>query len=138
LTIPANSLSVGDTLIVEMSGFFTSGGNTITLRSKLAGTTQATSAFTAPTATSGSFHVRLMLTLRTTGSSGTMIAQGYCIFSISASPQTGSVFAFTPQTATFTINTTIANTYDLTAQNIGGAGTRTLTSTNFTLFKRKV
>lgn len=135
VTIPANSLAVGDMISVEMRGYFSRTVGTITFRSKLGGTTQASSAITPSTSTNGLFIISIMITIRSIGAGGTAIAQGYVQNYASASPQAATTNAFTPQTATFAINTTADQAYDLTSQWSTSSAGNAITSTNFILIQ---
>jgi hypothetical protein len=135
LTIPASSLSAGDVLVVEMYGLYTDTSGTRTYRSKLAGTIQATGAINPSNGTNGSFYIRIVISIRSAGVGGTAIAQGFVEHFNSSGALAGSRNAFTPQVATFPIDTTVANTYDLTVQFSTVGSTNEAISTNFTLSK---
>jgi hypothetical protein len=137
LTIGANTLQAGDVIKIRMRGFYTDTTGTRTYRSKLAGTTQATSAINPANATNGSFEISILITIRTIGAGGTAIAQGKVTHYDSGGTQTGVTSSFTPQTATFSIDTTVANVYDLTCQFSAVGATNSATSTNFTIQKIK-
>lgn len=138
VTIGADTLAAGDTFLVDIRGFYTRTTGTIIFKSKFAGTTQASDSFNPAGATNGAFAITVMLTVRTIGASGTMIAQGYFQTFDNASPQNSLQRSLTAQAATFAVNTTVSNTYDFTSQFSAVGSTNSLTSTNFTFEKKKI
>jgi len=114
--IPANTLNVGTTFILNAFVIITATSPTILPRIRLgtAGTTADTAvcatAATAVTSGTGAV-VTAMVTIRTVGSSGTAV--GNLILDASTSARTA-------QTATVTVNTTVANYLSLT---LTGGGT---------------
>lgn len=139
IIIPANSLAIGDVIIIEMKGYFSGSGTaTYTFRSKWAGNTQSTGAIGAVLAsTNGAFSVYIMITIRTIGSFGIAICQGNTFLCQDGVGSIGREFSFAPQTVTSTINTTVSNTYDLTFQG-GGSTLPSITSTNCIFYKMKI
>ncbi len=137
LSIPKDSLLPGDMLFIKMEGFYTRTAGNITFRSKLAGNIQASSALSIQGATNGSFVIEVEITIRSIGILGTAISQGRITSYNNAGQQTGNDYALTPQTTTFNIDTTIANTYDLTSQFSVVGAVNSITSTNFSISKTR-
>lgn len=115
ISLPANSLRVGTSFILNAHGIITATGPTILPRLRIgtAGTTSdtqicATAATTITTATG--WAVTAYFTIRTIGSSGTGIGN---------LALEGSTPARTAQSATVTVNTTVANFLSFTLQGGG-------------------
>jgi hypothetical protein len=105
LTIPANALEVGSTYSLKVGGSLSSvaGTATVTIHVKLGGTVIAQTTIT-PTIGGGGFALDAAIQFRVIGAAGK--ANSVCGFSTQAQTLMTGV----------TINTTIANAFDVTAQ----------------------
>jgi len=139
--LPANFYAVGTTLKFEASGFYstTAVPGTLTLNMKHSGgvtstvTVGTTGAITPIlSVTNGAWRLWGDITCRTTGTGGTLIVN--TIFEVAPS----SLATLTPgnasivNTTTVTVDTTAAQTVDLTA--IWSAASQTITMANFLMF----
>lgn len=125
LTLPANYLTVGKTISVKVSGRHSAVANPgINIRIKLGTTTVLTTGLVASgNSTNDYFEVTGYITCRTVGSSGTVWGDG---FYVETGGGTGR-FSMA-NTSTTTINTTVAQTIDVTAQWDTASTSDTLTS----------
>lgn len=133
LTLPANFLTVGKALRVRVLGVWgtTIIAPTINIKFKLGSTViVATGAVTAPTSLSNQwFEVIVELTCRTTGASGTVIAQG--AFLNAEASATFVAFAYPmSETSTNTVDTTGTLAVDVTATWGTSNAANTITGTN--------
>lgn len=127
ITIPANTFTVGSVYEFDIWGNVTSSAaNTVTMRLRV-GTTTLTGniiANVAPTATTtasnNSFHLTGTVTVRTVGASGTIIG-GIQFIGQDTQPFTVRLRA-SQETATVTVDTTVANILEATIVT-GGATT---------------
>lgn len=136
LTLPANFLTVGKALRVRVLGVWgtTIVAPTINIKFKLGSTViVATGAVTAPTSLSNQwFEVIVELTCRTTGASGTVIAQG--AFLNAEASATFVAFAYPmSETSTNTVDTTGTLAVDVTATWGTSNAANTITATNAVL-----
>jgi hypothetical protein len=130
LTLAANYLSAGRTLRVKAAGFISETGTpTLNIKFKLGATVICeTGAVTLPASLSNSMlSVDVLLTSRTPGASGAVIAQGY-VFA-------GSTIIGMVATATSTVDTTGTLALDVTATWGVADPANTLTCTNFCVRK---
>lgn len=127
LTIPGNFLVFGRTIYIRAMGFHSAAGNpTIDIKIKLNGSTYLdTTAVTSGNSTNTMWEMRAMLTVYSTGSSGTVFAQGFYNETGGGANLFGMV-----NTATQTIDTTIPQTLSITAQWGTQAVGNTITMTN--------
>ena len=136
-TNPANTLSVGDTYHLHMSGLVeTDGkGHGMTFRLKLGATTLMTTnsddwdAGGTPTF----WELEVDFVIRTIGSLGTMIGGGMITFSEDLWWKDAGSFSTTSDLA---INTTISNTFDVTAQWDNNNANNVLTTQVATITRR--
>ena len=130
LTLPANFLIAGMSLDIHVWGFWTSAANpTMDHRLYLNSTLLLD---TGPNtegnvATPLMWTIRSTLTCRTVGASGTIIGQGYVNYARTAT--TGILDDYIPMQVAATIDTTIAQTLNLTFQ-WGTANASSITCTN--------
>lgn len=116
MTLAANTLIVGRSLQLAITGYCKSNGDSITLRFKFGSTVLVTVALATPTAltTNSPFLLTYRLTCRTVGATGTVIGQGHFYHF-----DGGSAFknaAGSATTATVTVDTTASNLVDATVQ----------------------
>jgi len=133
LTLPANYFKQGFILELQGWGYWTATGNpTFRTRVYLGSTLLLDSAATtvANNAVASVFQVRALLTCTATGVSGGFIGQGTTLYSTSRT--TVSTDDFTPLVAPVTIDTTVAQTLNVTF-TWGIANASSLTLTNFVL-----
>ena len=112
LTIPANTLQVGDTIRIQGWGTHTLGAGTLTTSVLFGATNVATSGAIASgaAATPEATFIDVLVTIRTTGAAGTYIARGYIEFlSNTVKFPMGLI-------TTGTLNTTISNAISVTNQ----------------------
>jgi len=130
VTLPANLLSIGTQIRMRVAGFHSSTGNpSITVVLKLGATTIATSAaITGGNGSNDGFLIFLDMTCRTAGVSGTVIAQGQ-YQELHSNGGIGGVTALAP----VTINTTIAQTIDVTFKWGAADAGNTCTTTNVSI-----
>ncbi len=113
-TLSANLFAIGTTVTFDARGYYsTTLTPTITLKFKLGSTVVLTTGAltTANTATNQEFHFSGTMTGYTTGSSGTIYAQGEIVLGGITTPLQGVV-----NTSATTINTTTTQAADITAQ----------------------
>jgi hypothetical protein len=130
LTIPANTLTVGRTYRVTVSGTVTSSAvNVVTLRVRCGPTTLTGSILCAITpsstnsASSDGFTFEALLTCRATGAGGTMIGEAF--FVGGNSQPFGASVGHSNTTAPVTVDTTVQNVLEATI--VTAAGTTTVT-----------
>ena len=128
-SVASNFLTIGKTLEFHIRGYHSSTANPdITLKLKLGGTTLATATVTSGNGTNDGFIILGSITCRTTGATGTVVANAQYLELHSSGAMTGIL-----NTSAVTINTTIANIFDVTAQwSVNNAG-NTITSQTFIL-----
>jgi hypothetical protein len=121
-TTPANSLFIGTTFRVLLSGIIdTSGNQNITLRAKLNGVTVATTGAISINADPNDFwKIEIDFTIRTVGVTGSVIGTGQFTHENS----NGHLTLASP----VVIDTTVANTFDITAQWNTADPTNTITT----------
>jgi len=131
LVIPAGRLSVGSTIRLRMRGVIADTAlPTLQIRLKLNGTTYIDSGATALTALAGThgWMYEADLTVRTAGAGGTAIGNGFCMVSTPTPPDLDST-----NTGTIAIDTTAAQTLDVTAQWGTANVANTMTQTHVTM-----
>lgn len=112
VTLPADFFRAGTTLYFYATGYHSSTGNpTITIRVKFGSTTILTMTGTSGNSSSDTFVIEGLINCRTTGASGTAMGQGTYTEVHSNGLRAGS-----DKTSTTTINTTISNVFNITAQ----------------------
>jgi len=139
-TIPANFLKVGTQIRVRARGImsFPSTGDTIAWRIRWGGTGGTQLAISTADPSSGvgttrGWDIDVVLTVRSTGATGTVIANG--TFTIRSEDATAGLIRFYTfgDNATVTFNTTTANTVDLTAAWSVASTSLTVTCTQFSV-----
>lgn len=127
LTIPANYLKAGKDIRVRLRGFYSANSNpTLNIKFKLGGTTLCSSgATTMSNNTDKYFIVDVVLTCYTNGASGTVFPQGSFEKQGAAAEVIGMV-----ATSAVTIDTTVTNTLDVTAEWSAASTSNTITSSN--------
>lgn len=134
-TLPASTLTVGRTLIVEAEGVYgskASTAGTLTLKVKLGSTVICTTGAITLTdnLTDRRWKLRVAITLRTTGVSGTVFGQGdAALFSAAVTHTLNEML----NTTTATIDTTASQAVDVTAQFGTSDAANTITCTNATI-----
>ena len=119
LVIPANTLAVGAAFRITVIGTYDRATGTLTLRSKFGATTFCSTSAASPGAGNNtSFLLRIDGTVRTAGAGGTLFSNGYFI-GVSPLPTTN--------TATTALDTTVANTLDISCQWSAVAAANTMT-----------
>lgn len=128
-TIPANTWTAGSVTEFIATGYYTSTGiRNLTIDLKIGGTTRiSTGAQTVLGATNGVWKLHCPITTRTTGASGTQIAN--CIFEATGPTLTPGEAAM-QTSSTWTIDTTAGQAIDLQATWDSTTGAPTITSTN--------
>jgi hypothetical protein len=123
--LPANFFGVGKTIVVFLSGQYTSGGGASTISLTLAFGTTYSQLFTVtvhPTVVVASYwEARITITCSVSGATGTLRTMATAIANDSGSGGTAKLTQLTLQLAS-SFNTTIANTISLNA-NYAGATT---------------
>lgn len=129
LAIPANTLEAGDVFRITAFGTCTSTvANAVTFRLRIGTTTLTGNILSTnnPTATTTAsndpFEIDALVTIRTTGASGT--ATGGQVMNGGATQPFGSATRTDQPTSTQTVDTTVANVLELTA--VTAAGTTTV------------
>lgn len=129
LTLAANSLVVGRSVVVRMEGYITTNATPLfRIRTKLGSTVVAdtTSVATPSMGTAQSITVNVVLTCRSTGGSGTVMTQTDYVFS-----GTTTHAKYASQTsATVTVDTTASQVLDVMATWGTAHAGNTLTITN--------
>lgn len=136
LLLPANFFTVGKTLRVRASGYYSTGasGPNLQIRVKL-GTTVVSatvSLFMAASLTNKGWSLEVDITCRTTGASGTISVQGRNYRSVS----TGGTAPFVPEmvnTAPVTLDTTSSQAADVLATWTLANASDSITCTNLTV-----
>lgn len=118
LTFPANFFVVGKTIRVTMRGYHTMDATppSYTFRVKLGGVTYVTSVYTDRNDTDRYMEITFFLTCRTAGAGGTAIGDG-CILmgEVDGASHIADLIDLV-MTGTAALDTTVANTLDITAQ----------------------
>jgi hypothetical protein len=129
-TIPVNTWTAGSVTEIVGRGYYTStGARTLTIDLKIGGSTRiSTGAVTMPNATLGTWSLHCPVTQRTSGGSGTQIAN--CQFTASGATLTAPAVAAMQTSSTWTIDTTATNVVDLQATWDSTTGAPTITATN--------
>jgi collagen type VII alpha len=130
-TVPANTFTAGQVLEVVAEGYYTTPATpaSLTITLNIGGTIRLTTGAVVQIAsiTNGAWRLRCMVTTRTTGASGTQIAN--CIFEGTGATLTpGEAAMFT--SSAWTIDTTATEVIDVVATWSTATGSPTLTSTN--------
>jgi hypothetical protein len=128
--IPSNFLTVGKTIRVRASGYYsTTGTPTLRLRVLLGSVVVAgTGTQTTPSsAAQRGWSLDVMITCRSTGAAGTMFAQGYAL--IATATNDGQMWDM-ENTATNTIDTTVNQSIDVDATWSVASTSNTITCTN--------
>lgn len=128
VTFPANYFAAGTSITIRLWGIHTATGNpTIRWRVKLGSVVLLDStAVTSQTSTNQAMDVDGVITCRTTGASGTFIGQGKYI-------EVGNLLQGMANTTTATVDTTVAQTLDVTIQWGTAAVGDSVTVTNLTV-----
>lgn len=132
MTLPANFWAAGKSLRLRLRGLiqYSGSGSGATIRVKFGSTVLAVSAalvFTGAAASPGTyFEVDLLVTCRTTGATGTLMASG-TFFN-----QTYGFTAGMISSAAVVVNTTTSQTIDATYQWTSASATRIVKTTNAT------
>lgn len=116
LTLPANFLTVGKSIRICGAGYHSNNnGDTLRIRIKLGSTTLLdTGAQGTVASTNDGFQIRAEITCRSTGASGSVMAQGE-YKEYSGTPSAHDTFQLV-NTSTTTINTTTSQAISITAQ----------------------
>lgn len=134
LTLPANFLTVGRTIHFRLWGIYSTdaAAPTLNVNVKLGGTTIMTTTAIAATAamTNRGLTIHGMITCRTTGATGTVFGQGQCEQN---NANTNSQARDMENTATVTVDTTAALTFDITVTWGTANANNTATGTNLVL-----
>lgn len=121
--------NVGRSILIRAAGVISDTGvtPTITFRFKLGSTTLCASAALATPGTDANvaWSMEALFTVRTTGATGTVFAQGKVFYGLTEAPMV--------TTATVTIDTTASLAVGLTAQWSASAAGNTITSTDLTV-----
>ena len=129
LSIPANTLVAGRTYRIKLKGYASgTNGDTSTIKVKIGSTELVSSTGNWQTLTDIGFTLEFDFTCRTTGTTGTVAGNGFSLVSGGQGFSTVSMRALLA--GTDTINTTIANTIDLTYQWSDAKAGNTITITN--------
>lgn len=127
LTLPANFFTTGKTVQVKGYGYHSAAGNPdITVKIKIGGTTYLTTG-TVSCGNSTDTYVELQgtITCRSTGATGTIMAQGFYVETGGGDNHFGM-----PNTTTQTIDTTTTQTIDVTVQWGTASASNTMSLTN--------
>ena len=133
LTLPANYLVAGRSFRLFGSGFHSNANNnTLRIRVKLGSVTVLdTGAQGSNASTNDGFIISANITCRTTGASGTVMAQGeYKEFT--GTPSAHDTYQLV-NTATTTIDTTASNAISITVEWGTASASNTISLTNFTV-----
>lgn len=148
VTIPANYLQDGRTLRLTVFGkHSTTATPTLTFRLRWGGVSgtvlAASGAITCATVTNAGFKIDLILTVRSNGSSGTVMANGEAVVYGGTAPTVGSATGapgIGPMTAggqtapaTATVDLTADAALSITAQWSAASASNTLTGTNYVI-----
>jgi len=129
--MPANFFIPGRTLFIQAFGHFANTGGAVsgTFKVKLGSTTIIDTTVNTILGLSGTRGWRFMavVTCRTDGGSGTFMSQGFLRYNYTSSAVSGQDG---PNTTTATINTTVANSLDITYKWATANASNTLTCTN--------
>lgn len=132
-TLPANFFVAGKTIRIRVKGIKNDPGtHTLRIKAKYGATVVLDTGVQNSKATTGSteFSVDTIITCRTTGASGTVMAQGEFIYFQDAITLYQNQMV---NTAAITINTTTSNALDVTATWGTASATDTITGTNVTI-----
>ena len=130
LVLPANFFTAGKTVRVKIKGFLSAtNGDIATLKIKLNDSIMVNSAGTFVTLTDVGADIEFDLTCRTTGTTGTVIGQGFSTVSGGQGFSMSTVRSLQMLT-TKTINTTVAQTINFTYQWNSAKTGNTITTTN--------
>ena len=123
-TLPTNFFTPGKTVRITIKGYYSRASSNVTLKLKLGATTLATSPTQNPgTGTNLTWFQEMDITCRTTGATGTVMAQGY------VDPEVGAIIGMV-NTTTTTIDTTASQTIDVTLQWSGTGAGNSVNATN--------
>lgn len=131
LTLPANYLVIGKTIEIFMSGIYSTvavTGDTVTVKVKYGSTVLATKATTGLVAGASALYwwARMLITCRTTGATGTVMASGDVTYQVaSAATITNEL---NNAAATTTIDTTASSLIDITVTHSAANASNTVTS----------
>jgi hypothetical protein len=131
LTIPANFLSAGKTIRINVLGTYSDTANpTMNIKVYLGATVvMTTGAITSNNATNQTFEVRGVITCYTTGVSGTVWGQGYLVQTAAASTGRFSM----ANTAATTIDTTASKTINVSVKWGSASASNTITTSVVTV-----
>ena len=132
-TTPINYFTVGQTLVIEATGFYSSAAvDTLTVKIKAGSTVIASTGAVAYGAlTNKVFTIRALITCRTTGASGTFIVNTlYETAGSALIPQDSPML----NTTTVTLDTTATQVWDLTGQWSANSASDTITGTNYAMY----
>ena len=126
--ITANRLAVGDVVVLDVAGVYSTGavGPTLRLRLKVGATVVAdTTAVTCPALMADAgWTMRVLLVVRAVGASGSLECQGFASLATAA---TAALSVHVPNAAPITIDTTAAQEVTVTAQWGTAAAANTIT-----------
>lgn len=132
LTIPAHFFLAGKSLIIQFNGYFSTGAaGTLDIKTKIGSTTIGDTGVKTPIAslTDKWWEICSIITCRTTGSSGTVFAQG--IFKWESPSDTRYIAGWgMDNQSTITLDTTAGYTIGITAQWGTADTANTITQTN--------
>ncbi len=129
-TLPASFFLAGTTVTIKASGYYGVTGSPVLVMRLLggsAGTTEWGTTTNSPTGTNAGWSSELNLICRTAGASGTVFIQGWLMIN------NGTTTAMFVNTATETVDTTVANVLSLVADWSAASASNTITCTNFTI-----
>lgn len=134
-TLPANRLALGSVININASGYYStnSGSNSLVWKVYIGGTALLVTASTLmPASTSNrAWSIAAQIVCRNAGDSGSVIGQGKVILNISEG--TGDFATQMVNTTTSTVNTTVTQDINLTAQWDVANSNNQLVCTNFTI-----
>lgn len=134
LALPANFFVVGRTARLKVYGTATTTATSpasLTFLCKLGTTTVATTAALTPgsAATNVGWSAEVLITCRTTGTTGTVMAQGRVELLLTFTPTVLGM----PSTAAATLDTTASQALDFQVAESNATGAQSVTATNYTL-----
>lgn len=136
VTIPANGFKVGKSYLLKGRGVYSASitAPTLAVTVKLGTTTVATGTITAllGSASNSGFSFEMMITCRTVGASGTIMADGSFAFQSTAAQGVGALY-LNNSTSTVTIDTTTSQLLDVQIAWSAASASNTLTVNEVTL-----
>lgn len=130
--IPANSLKVGDSFLINIFGIISNTGTPdSTLSVKIGNTTIMTNTTTMSNLTGNYMsNIKILLTVRSIGINGSIIGQGFSTIVKDATPQSNGLNRGLSMSAPVTINTTIDNALSILYAWGTASASNTTTVTN--------